>query len=244
MSIPSIPVRRPFAVAATLALLPLLWPVHTLAQPVDDPGQLVQLSASAQREVVQDSLTAVLQARLQGADATSVQNQLKTTLEQALQVARAAAAKDRIEVSTGLFSIQPRYGREGQISGWQGSAELRLQGQDVAAVSALAGRLPGMSVSQMSFSLSRAASEQVEAAVRQEAIERFRTTAQSVARGFGFNGYELRQVSIDASGGPEPRPLLRAMADGAVAAASAMPVPVEPGKGLVQVTVSGQVRLR
>ncbi len=236
------PLRHRLCAQAALALLSAAWTMPVLA--ADDPGQLVQLSASAQREVVQDSLTAVLQARHQAADAATVQNQLKAVLEQALQVARAAAAKDRIEVSTGLFSIQPRYGREGQISGWQGSAELRLQGQDVAAVSALAGRLPGMTVSQMSFSLSRAASEQVEAAVRQEAIERFRATAQSVARGFGFNGYELRQVNIDTAGGPEPRPMLRAMADGMVAAASALPVPVEPGKGLVQVTVSGQVRLR
>lgn len=234
--------RRRFGALAALALLPAAWPMQALA--ADDPGQLVQLSASAQREVVQDSLTAVLQARHQAADAATVQNQLKTVLEQALQVARAAAAKDRIEVSTGLFSIQPRYGRDGQISGWQGSAELRLQGQDVAAVSALAGRVPGMTVAQMAFSLSRAASEQVEAAVRQEAIERFQATAQSVARGFGFNGYELRQVSINSAGGAEPRPMLRAMADGMVAAASVMPVPVEPGKGLVQVTVSGQVRLR
>ena len=237
-------IRRTGMSVAWLALATLGWSGQAMAQVAADPGQLVQLSASAQREVVQDSLTAVLQARHQGSDPASVQNQLKTVLAQALQVARVAAAQDRIEVSTGLFSIQPRYGRDGQISGWQGSAELRLQGQDVAAVSALAGRVPGMSVSQMAFSLSRAASEQVEAEVRQEAIERFRATAQSVARGFGYNDYELRQVSIDASGGPEPRPLMRAMADVVVAAASAMPVPVEPGKGLVRVTVSGQVRLR
>lgn len=212
--------------------------------PAAEPRQLVQISASAQREVVQDTLTAVLQARHQAADAATVQNQLKTVLEQALRVARAGAAAGQVAVSTGAFTVQPRYGRDGQLAGWQGSAELQLQGRDVAAVSALAGTVPGMSVSQLSFSLSREASQQVEEAVRQEAIDRFRATAQSVARGFGFSGYLLHEVSIGQGGGPEPRPLLRAMAADGMAAASAAPVPVEAGKGLVQVTVTGQVQLR
>ena len=56
------------------------------------------------------------------------------TLEQALQKARAAAKPGEVEVSTGAFNVTPRYGRDGVVQGWQGTAELLLQGRDALAV--------------------------------------------------------------------------------------------------------------
>lgn len=214
------------------------------AQMLPEPRQVVQLSASAQREAVQDWLTVVLVARHQAGDAATVQNQLKVALEQALVQARAGAQAGAVEVSSGGFTVQPRYGREGQIAGWQGSAELLLQGRDVAKVSALAGRIPGMTISQMSFSLSREASRSLEDEVRQEAISQFRSNAASVAKGFGFSGYELREVSVSSGDVPVMQPRLRVAAMADMAAAGAAPVPVEPGKSTVQVTVSGSVQLK
>ena len=60
--------------------------------------------------------------------------------------------------------------------------------------------------------------------------------------GFGFSGYTLREVSVNASE-PGFQPRLRMMAQEAKAAADAS-VPVEPGKSTVVVTVSGSVQLR
>lgn len=214
------------------------------AQMLPEPRQVVQLSASAQREAVQDWLTVVLAARHQANDAATVQNQLKVSLENALAQARASAQAGAVEVSSGGFTVQPRYGRDGQIAGWQGSAELLLQGRDVAKVSALAGRIPGMTIAQMSFSLSREASRKLEDDVRLEAINQFKTNAASVAKGFGFSGYELREVSVSSGDMPVMQPRLRVAAMADMAAASAAPVPVEPGKSTVQVTVSGSVQLK
>jgi predicted secreted protein len=214
------------------------------AQPVPEPRQVVQLSASAQREAVQDWLTAVLVVRHQASDAGTVQNQLKVSLEQALAQARAGAQAGQVDVSSGGFTVQPRYGRESQIVGWQGSAELVLQGRDVARVAVLAGRIPGMVISQMSFSLSREASRRLEDEVRQEAIARFRSSATSVAKDFGFAGYELREVSVGSNDMPMSQPRFRVAAMADMAAASAAPVPVEPGRSVVQVTVSGSVQLK
>ena len=76
-----------------------------------------------------------------------------------------------------------------------------------------------------------------------QAIERFKTKAAEIAKGFGFAGYTLREVSVSANDqGYSPRP--RAYALEAKATASDAAVPVEPGKSAVVVTVSGSVQLK
>lgn len=214
------------------------------AQTAAAQENIVQLSATAQQEAVQDWLTVVLLVRQQAADAATVQNQLKAVLDRALAHARPRQAPG-VEVSTGAFSVHPRQGRDGQILGWQGSAELVLQGRDVARLAALAGDVPGMAVSHLHFSLSREAAQRLEAEVRQQAIARFQATALQVAQNFGFKGYGLREVTVGEAGLPgvvrSPRMLMAAEVG---AALSAAPVPAEPGKSLVQVTVSGSVQLR
>jgi len=222
------------AVASAQAVLPGHMPA-----PVQN---VVQLSASAQKEVQQDWLTAVLVTRQQAPDAATAQNRLKATLETALAQARAQAREGQVEVSTGAFTVYPRYGRDSQVQGWEGTAELLVQGRDVAQVAALAGRVPGMVVSQMRFSLSRELSQKLEADVRHEAVANFRTAAQQLARDFGFNGYQLREVNVNTAG-EVPVMRVRAMAAAVQPAMSDAPVPAEPGKGTVQVTVSGSVQL-
>lgn len=205
---------------------------------------VVQLSASAQQEAPQDWLTVVLTHRAQAADAATVQRQLKTATDNALRHIRPRVKEGELEVSSGGFTVQPRHNREGQIIGWQGSTELLVQGRDVARIAATAGDTPGMAVSQMSFSLSRQARQALEEGIRSEAISRFKATAQQVAKDFGFSGYTLREVAV-SEGGQEyaVRPRTMVAADAGVAMAST-PVPAEPGKTLVQVTVSGSVQLQ
>ena len=79
--------------------------------------------------------------------------------------------------------------------------------------------------------------------VQAQAIERFRARAQEVAKGFGFSGYTLREVAVNANEpGFVPRPRMLAMEAKAASADAA--VPVEPGKSTVNVSVSGSVQLR
>jgi len=74
------------------------------------------------------------------------------------------------------------------------------------------------------------------------AIENFKQKAAELAKGFGFTGYTLREVAVNANEpgfGPTPR-----MAMQAKAMSSDASVPVEAGKSTVTVTVSGSVQLR
>jgi predicted secreted protein len=223
----------------------LLWLTAGFAQQNPPPPRdVVQLSASATLEVPQDYLTLILSTTREGPEAQGVQEQLKAVLESALREAKASAQPDAMEVRTGQFSLTPQYGRDGRINGWRGSAQLLLQGQDIARVSSTAGRIDGLTVAGVAFSLSREQRTRVESQVQVMAIERFKTRATEIAKAFGFAGYTLREIAVTASDqGQYPRPRAMSLQDGAVSKTS-MPVPVEAGMGLVQVTVSGSVQLK
>lgn len=227
-----------------LATLMLSGAVAAQAQPTGwtPPQNVVQLTASGSVEVQQDLLTIALSTTREGADAGTVQNQLKLALDAALVEAKKAAQAGQLDVRTGNFSLYPRHGRDGKISGWQGSTELVLEGRDFARISSTAGKIQTLTLAGVSFGLSREQRARVEGEAQGLAIERFKTKASEIARGFGFGGYTLREVAVNANEqGAIPRP--RVMAMEVRAAASDAPVPVEAGKSTVQVTVSGSVQL-
>lgn len=208
------------------------------------PANVVQLSASGFKEVQQDWLSMSLNTTKEGPDAGTVQNQLKVALDAALAVAKAAAQPQQMEVRTGQFSLYPRYSSNGKINGWQGSTELVLEGRDFARISATAGKIQTLTMGNVGFSLSREAQQALESDVQTMAIQRFQTRANEIAKGFGFTGYSLREISVSSAdqGGGYPRP--RVMAMESKAAMSDAPIAVEAGKSMVNVTVSGSIQLR
>lgn len=208
------------------------------------PANVVQLSASGFKEVSQDWLSMSLNTTREGSDAATVQNQLKSALDAALAIAKAAALPQQLEVRTGQFSLYPRYSSSGKINGWQGSTELVLEGRDFARISTTAGKIQTLTLGHVGFSLSREAQQALESDVQTMAMERFKQRAQEVAKGFGFAGYSLREISISAAdqGGGYAMP--RVMAMQAKAAMADAPVAVEAGKSTVNVTISGSIQLR
>lgn len=229
------------AASAFVALFAITQPqVWAQTAPVQ---QQISLSASGQVEAPQDWLTVRMGLTREGTDAAAVQNQLKAAIDAALTTARAQARSRQMEVRSGAFGVSPRYGRDGKINGWQGSAEVVLEGRDVALITATAGKLPTLTVSSMGFSLSREARRQLESEVQAQAIERFRARAAEVTKAFGFASYTLGAVSISSTdeGG---RPMPRMMAMEAKAAMADAPLPVEAGTDTVSVTVSGSINVR
>lgn len=232
---------RPFATAALLLALTGAAQAQT---PVFAPPQnVLQLSATGTVEVQQDLLVLNLSTTREGTEPAAVQNQLKTALDAALAEARKSAAPGQMDVRTGNFALYPRHGRDGKINGWQGSAELVLEGRDFQRITQAAGRISTLSLAGVSFGLSREQRAKVETEAQGIAIERFKAKAAELARGFGFSGYTLREVAVNANEpGFIPRP--RTMALEAKAASSDAALPVEAGKSAVTVNVSGSVQLR
>ena len=212
-------------------------------QNVAPPLNVVQLSASGSVEVQQDLISISMNTTREGADAGTVQNQLKVALDAALTEAKKAAQPGQLDVRTGNFSIYPRYGRDAKITAWLGSAEMVLEGRDFARISATAGKVQTLTLGNVSFGLSREQRSKVEGDAQAQAIDRFKAKAEGIAKSFGFNSYSLREVSVNANDqGFVPRPRMMAME--AKAAASDAPVPVEAGRSTVLVTVAGSVQLK
>jgi len=210
---------------------------------VATPENVLHLNAQGFVEVQQDLLAMTLSTTREGPDAAVVQAQLKAALEAALAEARRSAQPGQLDVRTGNFSLYPRHNREGRLAGWTGSAELILEGRDFPRITQVAGRIQGMTVAGVQFGLSREQRSRVEGEAQSLAIERFRARAAELARGFGFNGYTLREVTVQSEPGFQPRPRMMALEAKAAGMADA-PVPVEAGRSTVTVTVNGSVQLR
>jgi len=206
------------------------------------PQNVLQLQASGTVEVQQDMLSMTLSTTRDGTEAAAVQSQLKTALDAALAEARKNAQPGQLDVRTGNFSLSPRYTREGKINGWQGSTELVLEGRDFPRITQTAGRITTLNVGSVGFGLSREQRAKVETEAQSIAIDNFKQKAAELAKGFGFAGYTLREVSVNASEGGPVRP--RMMAAQAKSLSADAPVPIEAGKTTVVVNVSGAVQLK
>lgn len=246
-----------FSLAGVAGVVSAAGVTGAAAQMLPPPQNVLQLTAEASAEVQQDLLTITLATSRDGADAATVQTQLRQTLDTALVEARKAVRAGQLEVRTGTFSIYPRYSPKpvasgNTIVGWQGRAELVLEGRDIGAISQLAGRLgaapsaagTGLTVARVAFALSREAREAAEAEVSTRAIGRFKARAESYAKQFGFGGYALREVTVGGSEAVSPFNPGNFKAVRTMAASAAEEVqPVEAGKSTVSVTVSGSIQL-
>ena len=232
--------------ALGLLLMALAHPLHAQSPDVPmhfaPPQNVLQLSASGEVEVLQDWLSLSLTTSREGSEAAAVQAELRKALDAALAQVRPSAQPGQMDVRSGDFSIHPRYNRDGKISGWQGRAELVLEGRDFPRITQAAARAGSMTIGNLGFGLSREQRAKVEAEAQAIAIERFKTKAAGIAKAFGFASYTLREVSVGGGEGA-PQPRMYGMAKAQAMAADA-PVAVEPGRSTVQVTVSGTVQAR
>jgi len=204
------------------------------------PMNVVGLSASATLDVTKDLLNVTLNTTREGTDASAVQAGLKQALDAALQEAKKVAKPGQIDVRTGNFALFPRYSSKGGITGWQGTAELVLEGRDIPGIAQLTGRINSLTIVQVQTSLSREQREKVESDVAAQAITQYRAKAAEYARQFGFTGFTIREVSVNANE-PGYTPMLKQMRASALSSSDSLPV--ELGKGTVSVTVNGTVQM-
>jgi predicted secreted protein len=231
------PIAAAFAALALIATLPA-------AADTPPPQGVLSLSATASVEVTKDLLSVTFSTSKDGSDANTVQAQLKQALDAALAEAKKAARPGQVDVQTGTFSLYPRYAAKGGINGWQGTAEVIVDGRDMTAIGQLSGRITTMTVARVSYRLSREANQKVENEVAAEAIARYRAKAGEYAKQFGYAGYSIREVNITTTEPQQgPVPMLRAQ----FSEKSSSPgdaLSVDPGKALVNANVNGTVQMK
>jgi predicted secreted protein len=227
------------------ALAVFAWATQAFSQNnrMETPQNVVSLQSTGTVEVQQDVLMITMNTSKDGPDAAAVQTQLKAALDAALSEAKKVAVPGQMDVRTGAFSMFPRYSRDGKINGWQGTTELVLEGRDFARISTTAGKINSLTLGQVSFGLSREARAKVEAEAQTQAIERFKAKATEISKNFGFSGYSIREVSVNANDqGFAPRGRMEMMQ--AKSMSSEAPVPVEAGRSSVMVMVNGSVQMK
>jgi predicted secreted protein len=230
------PKMQKLILAATLSGAALA--VHAETPP---PSGVVNITATAAVEVARDLMSVTLSTTREGPDANAVQAALKQALDAALTEARKVAKPGQVDVQTGQFTLHPRYTNKGQASGWQGTAELMVEGRDMAAIAQLTGRVATLTIARVSLGLSRELREKTEGEVAAQAIARYRAKAADYAKQFGYSGYLIREVNVSSTeppGGPVPMVRMQMKASAEDAA-----LPVEAGKAPVSVTVSGTVQM-
>jgi predicted secreted protein len=207
------------------------------------PAGVVRLSSSASTEITKDVLSIAFGTTREGADAATVQTQLKQALDAALSEAKKVAKPGLVDVQTGNFALAPRYTNKGVVNGWQGSTELIVSGHDTQAIGQLSGRITSLTINRVGYGLSRELREKSESELSAQAIAGFRAKAADYAKQFGYAGYVIREVEVTSASdqsGPQPMMRMQAMA---MKSSADEPLAVEPGKGTVSVVVSGTVQL-
>ena len=215
-----------------------------LADTLPPPQGVVSLSSSATVEVTKDLLAISLTTTKEGQDAASVQSQLKQALDAALAEAKKSAKPGQLDVQTGNFSLQPRYTNKGVINGWLGTAELVVEGRDMQAIGQLTGRITTLTISGVSYNISRELREKTEGEVAAQAIGRYRAKAAEYAKQFGYAGYAVREVNVQSNDVGPIRPMATYARAKAMSASGDEALAVEPGKGSVTVTVNGTVQMK
>jgi predicted secreted protein len=226
--------------AATLALAG----TAALADTLPPPQGVVSLTSSATVEVTKDLLTISLATTKEGQDPASVQSQLKQALDAALAEAKKSVKPGQLDVQTGNFSLQPRYTNKGVINGWLGTAELVVEGRDMQAIGQLTGRITTLTISGVSYNISRELREKTEGEVAAQAIARYRAKAADYAKQFGYAGYAVREVNVQGNDVGPIRPMPTFARAKAMSASGDEALAVEPGKGSVTITVNGTVQMK
>ena len=216
----------------------------SLATAADAPELqgVVRLASSASMDVTKDLLSIAFNTTREGADAATVQSQLKQALDAALAEARKVAKPGQVDVQTGNFSLSPRYTSKGVVNGWQGSVELLVEGRDMQAIGQLSGRITALTINRVGYNLSRELREKTESEISSRAIANFRAKSADYAKQFGYTSYVIRDVSVSTGEMAMPAPMMR-MQSMAASKVNDEALSVEPGKGTVSVNVNGAVQL-
>ncbi|MGE0312487.1 MAG: SIMPL domain-containing protein [Lautropia sp.] len=236
--------RRPAvrdALAALLVAIALPSASAAFAQsPPDDAAfPTVELRASASSQVANDEMVVRLGAQASGTDMGALNGTVLSALNDALDRSKAV---NGVSARLGSVTTQPEWDAQGKRTGWRVHGVLVLEGSDMAALGALAGRLGAdLSIESVEFRLTAARRGVEENRLLKEAADAFRERATKTATAFGYGGYELRRITVlTQASRPTPPMPMAAMARGAELRSD---LPAEGGVATVEIAIEGSVRL-
>lgn len=244
------PTKSTFSAALLLlALLPaVLHAQNQFSLGSLQPGQLLlNLSATEQEDVEQDTLNVSLQYSAQGRDRTELQNEVNLALRKALDLLEADGRISYFTTQYQVYTIEAGRPTRTDIENpvWRAQQGVELTGTDSAVVLELTGQLQaqGLVITSQYYSLSSARYEEIAGRLTQSVLGKLQQRADDAATGLGKSSAELVEVSLDGS----PNFAMRQRDFGVSMAMGAadMATPVAaPGETQVSVTVSARAVLQ
>ena len=220
--------------------------VFTLAagplQAHQDPPQYnrVSLNESAQTEVENDLLVAVLFAQAEGRDAAAPADQVNKMMDWAVNLAQSHTG---IKVQTLAYRSNAIYNK-GNLRGWRVNQSLRLESRDSRELGDLIARLQEqLKVQSIGYQVSDEKRRQHLDSLTAEALSRFQARADHIAKSLGRKGFRLVRININDSR-QNPMPMARGMMMEASADSRVAPARIEAGTQTMTISVNGEIELR
>ena len=204
-------------------------------------GQLVlNLSATEQLSVDQDTLNVYMQYSAQGRNTSALQNEVNEAMREALKILEAT---DNIEYSTQQYNVYNMQGRNNQNPTWRAQQSIQMSSINAEALLVVTARLQqlGLTVNSMNYSLSSEKYEEVSDSLMNAALQKLQARANEAASTLNKATAALVEVSLN---GGNNQLFRGAMASMAMDSMESMAVPVaEPGTTQVSLTVSARALL-
>jgi predicted secreted protein len=226
----------PILLAPALLVLAAPSPAQTTEPRYDQ----IDLSVSAEREVENDLLTAIVFAEVEDNDQNDAADEVNQAIRWAAERARRV---DGITVETGQYSTRPVYAaNDRRITGWVARQALTLESRNAETLSELLGTLQErVAIQSIGYGLSKPIRDAAEEALISEALEQFNRRANLIARELGRDGFRIVRLSVGNN--IAFRPAMAEMQRMRVESAALAPPELDAGRQTVSVSVSGTVEL-
>ncbi|OBU88156.1 SIMPL domain-containing protein [Chromobacterium subtsugae] len=212
------------------------------ALPAAAEGIQLNLSASAQRDIANDQISATLYVQQSNSQAAVLADRLNKATANGLAIGR--GYKD-VQLSSGSYSTWPSYDKNGKITGWQGRSEIQLKSKDFAQAAELIAKLQQtMLLEGVQFGVSDEARRNAEQGMIPEAIANLKNQAEVAARALGKNAVNIQQLDIGQQNHGFRPPVMMMKAAVAGAESNVSQPDLQPGQTQLQLQVSGKVELK
>lgn len=203
------------------------------------PYERVAFVVSAEKEVENDVLTAILSASQTGQDTVQLADEVNQAVAWALETAKKQTA---VQSRTLGYTTNPVY-RDQRVDGWQVSQRLELKSKDSKALSSLLGELQTkLRIESVNYSISTEVQKATEEQLINEAMDGFKQRAAQVQKNMGRANYRVVRMDIQTAA-DFPQPYAMAAAEGASFSRSVAAPVLEAGKQKVKVLLNTEIEL-
>lgn len=218
-----------------------------------DGQTALNISATENLDVEQDTLVASLRIQYEEKDAKTVQKKINDAMAEAVALAKKNTS---LKVETGQYYVSPDYryiktdeeNNKRVLDKWRGSQTLTIKSETAEDVLNVTGKIQdmGFMMNSLNYQLSQKKHEEIRDGLMEVTVKKLRDRAMRVAKALGKSDVDIVEINVD-SNNYNPRPVYaRAQKmEMAVMADSAMPAPTaEAGETNVSMTISARAIIK